>query len=77
MKNILMIVMLSLAGCASSSPDKSAGLPNPASVYCTEHGGTLEIRRGPDGETGYCHLADGRVVEEWELYRSQSKDAGE
>lgn len=78
MKNGLMAAaILMLAGCASPSPsEKTVGLANPASVHCVEQGGTVEIRRGPEGETGYCHLPDGRVVEEWELYRSQNKDGG-
>lgn len=47
------------------------GGANPASVYCLEQGGKLVIRRDPKGsETGYCQLPDGRVVEEWELFRA-------
>ncbi|WP_301090637.1 DUF333 domain-containing protein [Sphingomonas sp.] len=49
-------------------------MANPASVYCIEQGGRSEVREGPDGQTGYCHLPDGRVVEEWELYRSAQND---
>lgn len=77
MKNVLVIGIFALAGCAAPSPSEtSVGLANPASVYCAEQKGKLEIRRGPDGETGYCHLPDGRVVEEWEFYRSRKKDGG-
>lgn len=46
------------------------GMANPASVHCVEQGGKVEIRKGPDGQTGYCHLPDGRVVEEWVLFRA-------
>jgi putative hemolysin len=42
---------------------------NPASVYCTSVGGRLEMRQGPQGESGFCQLPDGRVVEEWQLFR--------
>lgn len=77
MKPAIVIGMLALAGCASPSPSKApVGMPNPASVYCAEQNGKLEIRRGPDGESGYCHLPDGRVIEEWEFFRSQKKDGG-
>ena len=80
----LALLMLT-AGCAASgdgsSPSplkadqqKRIGTPNPASVYCVEQGGRLEIREMADGDAGYCHLPDGRVVEEWELFRSQHKD---
>lgn len=76
---------LLVVGCAdtpSSSSDafkadqqKRIGMPNPASAYCVEKGGRLEIRQSPDGDTGYCHLPDGRVIEEWELFRADRKDA--
>ncbi len=70
-------LMLALAGCTSAPPEpKPVGMPNPASVHCTEQGGTLEIRNGPGGQTGYCHLPDGRVIEEWELFRQHRKDTG-
>jgi len=36
-------------------------------------GGTLEIRKGNKGETGYCNLPDGSIVEEWTLFRSRQE----
>lgn len=48
---------------------KVIGIPNPASAHCIAQGGRIEIRSGPDGQTGYCHLPDGRVIEEWQLFR--------
>ncbi|TGE00346.1 DUF333 domain-containing protein [Methylobacterium nonmethylotrophicum] len=48
-------------------------LGNPASAYCASIGGRLEIRKGSKGEAGYCHLPDGRVVEEWQLFREANK----
>ncbi|UHC18932.1 DUF333 domain-containing protein [Methylobacterium currus] len=56
-----------------------AGIPqawalgNPASVCCASVGGRLEIRKGPQGETGSCHLPDGRVVEDWHLFREANQ----
>ncbi len=56
-----------------------AGIPqawalgNPASAYCTSVGGHLETRRNPGGQAGFCHLPDGRVVEEWQLFRSANQ----
>ncbi|NUF13860.1 I78 family peptidase inhibitor, partial [Acinetobacter oleivorans] len=43
--------------------------PNPASQYCVEQGGKLEIRNEANGQVGYCHLPNGQVVEEWKLFR--------
>ena len=61
-----------MAGCAPE-PEKRIGMANPASVHCVEKGGKLEIRNEPKGAVGYCHLPDGRVIEEWELFRSESR----
>ena len=50
------------------------GMPNPASKYCADIGGRSEIGREAQGEVGYCHLPDGRVVEEWQLFREAHRD---
>ncbi|TNG95732.1 DUF333 domain-containing protein [Pasteurellaceae bacterium USgator11] len=62
-----------LAACAAESGDSPAiGMPNPASEYCVQQGGKLEMKQDKDGnEYALCHLPDGRVIEEWELFRSQ------
>ncbi|WP_367888825.1 putative hemolysin [Halomonas caseinilytica] len=44
-------------------------MANPASVYCEEQGGTLEIKQNADGQYGMCALPDGTQIEEWDLYR--------
>lgn len=75
MKNkILAIATLSISGptlaaCMQNEPSVE-GMANPASVYCESIGGRSVIKQEADGEAGYCHLPDGRVVEEWTLYRS-------
>jgi putative hemolysin len=48
------------------------GLANPASEYCVDQGGELEIVPEPAGQVGYCHLPDGTRVEEWEYFRAQT-----
>ncbi len=46
-------------------------IANPASVYCVQQGGTLEIVKDKDGnEIGMCRLPDGTVREEWDFFRS-------
>jgi hypothetical protein len=50
-----------------------AGLANPASVYCEEQGGTVEIEETDDGQRGVCALPDGTRVDEWELYRDRAR----
>ncbi len=57
--------------------DEEAQLANPASVYCEEQEGILEIRTGKDGgQTGYCVFIDDETgekseCEEWAFYRSE------
>jgi eight-cysteine-cluster-containing protein len=48
------------------------GLPNPASVYCEQHGGTLEIRTDASGgQYGVCVFPDGTECEEWAFFRGE------
>lgn len=54
------------------SLEEQAGLPNPASLYCEEKDGTLEIREDETGgQVGYCVFPDGSECEEWALYRGE------
>lgn len=83
MRIALLVIPILLAACAASPapepqavpgavPGGIANMANPASVYCGKVGGTLEIRHEADGDAGYCHLPDGRVVEEWTLFRADN-----
>lgn len=80
MKNILLLVALLAilivgayvvrSGMKSVAvPSQDTGIANPASTNCIEAGGSLEIAEGAGGQAGYCHLKDGRVCEEWALFR--------
>jgi putative hemolysin len=83
MKRVLLVlvilVVLGLSACGGEpSPVPTAdtfesplGLPNPASKYCVDSGGTLEIRQEAAGETGYCIFEDGTECEEWAFYRGE------
>ena len=52
--------------------ENQVGLANPASVYCTEQGGKLDIRTTADGnQTGFCIFADNSECEEWSYYRGE------
>ena len=66
----LIGAVMMLAGCTVSGPDPIMGLqlPNPASVYCIERGGTLDIKESPQGDVTTCVLSDGTRVDEWEFY---------
>ncbi|MFT8713362.1 DUF333 domain-containing protein [Komagataeibacter rhaeticus] len=74
---VMALTALSAALAGLCGPDLAhaaparTGMANPASVYCQQRGGTLELRHTPRGVTGWCHLPDGTVVEEWALLRRQ------
>lgn len=48
-------------------------LANPASVYCSEQGGEIEIKDFPSGQIGFCLFSDGSVCEEWDFLRNVCK----
>jgi len=73
---ILYISILLISGCTESvqkqTIDHKSQIANPASVYCEDQGGTLEIRTNEDGsQTGYCIFDDGTECEEWKFYRGE------
>jgi putative hemolysin len=59
-----------LAACVPAQSGPAAvGMGNPASIHCANVGGRVVIRTTAEGQVGDCHLPDGRVVEEWALFR--------
>ena len=51
---------------------EQVGLPNPASQYCVEQGGTLEMRSDENGnQYGVCIFPDGSECEEWAFLRGE------
>ncbi|MDH5421980.1 MAG: DUF333 domain-containing protein, partial [Acidimicrobiia bacterium] len=65
---IALALLLSISGCGSddNNDNEQPGVANPASVYCEEQGGTVDIRTDESGsQTGYCVFSDGSEVEEW------------
>lgn len=70
---IVGVMILALApGCGDDDDDGEPGIANPASEFCEEQGGRVEIERDDAGnEQGMCVLPDGTRVDEWEYYRDQ------
>lgn len=81
--------LLALAACApAKAPEAAApaapaapapqapmvGMANPASVACVEGGGTLTMYDTAEGQIGMCSTTDGRVCEEWSLFRDHKCD---
>lgn len=54
------------------TPTGQPSIANPASVYCIDQGGKLEIRKdGQGNEAGFCIFPDGSECEEWAYFRSE------
>jgi len=58
------------------SPTQAANLANPASVYCEQNGGTLNLRQdATGGVAGVCLFPDGSECDEWAYFRGECKPA--
>ena len=84
MKRIITftIILMALTACTmpqvQAAPDTAAtdmpqaGMPNPASVYCTQTGNKLEIRTAADGsQNGICVFPDGSTCDELAYFRGE------
>jgi putative hemolysin len=67
-------IVLIVTACSPKTPTSSAGIPNPASVFCEENGGTLDLRSDAAGNVqGICVFLDGSECDEWAYYREECK----
>jgi len=76
---LLLIGILLAASCSPKqiTPTPGANMPNPASVYCEQNGGKLDIRTAADGsQSGVCVFANGSECDEWAYLRGECKPAG-
>ena len=64
---LLAIGALTITGCdKNENSDENVGMANPASVYCVDQGGTIEIETAEDGgQIWLCMFNDGSYCEEW------------
>jgi putative hemolysin len=68
---VLIIAALAVAACGGTTTP-TANMPNPASVFCEEKGGKVEIRTAADGsQQGFCLFSDGTECDEWAFYREE------
>lgn len=65
-------LLLTMA-CPKAGPEKPGPpqIANPASVYCEQQGGRMEIVDAPQGQQGICVLPDGTRCDEWAFFRGQ------
>ena len=57
--------------CEFAKCPDSTQIANPASTFCIENGGTLEIVNEASGQIGICTLSDGQKCEEWAYFRGE------
>lgn len=68
----IALPLLVVAACAKQGViDAPPQLPNPASVYCEQQGGKLEIVETTAGQQGICVLPSGDRCDEWAFYRGE------
>ncbi|TGR29227.1 DUF333 domain-containing protein [Mesorhizobium sp. M8A.F.Ca.ET.202.01.1.1] len=61
---------MSLMLVAADAAQKTVAMANPASVHCGAIGGRFVVRKDKAGnEYGFCRLPNGRLCEEWALFR--------
>jgi putative hemolysin len=83
MKRIIAVftLLMALTACAAPQVQTSepaatstppVNMPNPASVFCAQHGNKLEIHTAADGsQSGVCVFPDGSACDEWDYYRGE------
>lgn len=75
----LIAILLAVSACGSGDDDEDgeAGISNPASLFCEDQGGTVEIVTDEGGnQSGICRLSDGTEIDEWDYYRQYHADEG-
>jgi len=85
---IMLVLVILVCGCTQqavtppgtktpTATQTIIGMPNPASVYCGQAGGTLEIKKDNSGnEYGLCTFMNGTSCEEWGLFRNEGCKPG-
>jgi putative hemolysin len=65
-----LLALALLVGACGDDDEEESGIANPASVYCEEQGGTLDL------ESGMCTFSDGSQCEEWAFFRGECAAGG-
>ena len=79
LKTLKLILAFSLLALfiAACGTQPEADMPNPASVNCTDKGGTLSIEKdGIGNEYGVCHFEDNLQCEEWAMMKGECPEGG-
>jgi putative hemolysin len=78
--NLLMLILITGASACSpniAKPTTIANMANPASVFCEEQGGKLDMRQDASGGVaGVCVFPDGSECDEWAYFRGECQPGG-
>ncbi|EGR0262994.1 putative hemolysin [Vibrio cholerae] len=70
---LTVVGVVLLTGCARQENEYTVkeytSMANPASVYCVEQGGQLEMVTENEQRVTYCVTKDGEKIEQWEYFR--------
>jgi Tol biopolymer transport system component/putative hemolysin len=71
---LLAITLAASCTATPASPTPQPNMPNPASVYCEQNGGKLDMRQDSTGGTaGICVFPDSSECDEWAYFRGECK----
>ncbi len=74
---LLMLMGMALSAACSHAqinPTQGPNMPNPASVYCEQQGGKLNLTQDASGGvSGMCIFPDGSACDEWAYFRGECK----
>ncbi len=71
---LMGITLLASCSPAHTTSTPVPNLPNPAAVYCEQHGGRQEIVTAADSsQTGLCLFPDDSTCDEWAYFRGECK----
>tara|TARA_R110002072_G_scaffold30095_7_gene94244 strand:- start:722 stop:976 length:255 start_codon:yes stop_codon:yes gene_type:complete len=75
-RNGSMAALLVLGGCAAGGggAESQNHMTQRAAEYCESLGGETEVQETSLGTGRYCRLPDGRVENQWQLYRMERLD---
>lgn len=73
----LSAALLLLAGCATGGAGENSQnqMTQRAAEYCESIGGKTDVQETSLGTGRYCRLPDGRVENQWRLYRMERLDS--
>jgi uncharacterized protein len=78
----LFVTLFVLHGCTekkngenkqqNTKADAQSGIANPASAFCEDKGGSIDIREDEQGnEYGVCLFSNGKECDEWDYFRGE------